>query len=205
MQGDEIGPRQQIVQFHLFHAHFRGAFFRQEGVIGDDFHLQPQRAVGNDRADVPRTNQAKGFVGDLGAHKTGFFPFASLSRGVGLGQLPRNGEHQGDGVFGSGDRVAKRRVHHDHTLFRGGGNVDVVHPDTGTGNNLQVFGGIQQFCGGFGGRADGKAVIGRDRGQQGVFVFAKVGHEINIDATVAENLNGSFREFVGDEYFGCHC
>jgi hypothetical protein len=37
-----------------------------------------------------------------------------------------------------------------------------------------------------------------------VFVFAKVGHEINVDATVAENLNSGFAEFVGYEYFGSH-
>jgi hypothetical protein len=40
--------------------------------------------------------------------------------------------------------------------------------------------------------------------EQFVFVFAKAGIKIHLYATIPEDLNGSFREFVRYEYFRGH-
>ena len=78
MQGDEIGAGQQLVQLDLFNAHFGGFFFAQVGVERDDLHFQAQGAVANDAADIARTDHAKGFGGQFGAHEFGLFPFACM-------------------------------------------------------------------------------------------------------------------------------
>ncbi len=43
VQGDEIGAREQIVEFDLFDADLLGALRAQERIEGDDPHLQAQR------------------------------------------------------------------------------------------------------------------------------------------------------------------
>ncbi len=42
VQGDEIGARQEIVEFELFDADLLGALGAQERIKGDDPHLQSQ-------------------------------------------------------------------------------------------------------------------------------------------------------------------
>jgi len=70
---------------------------------GDNLHLQPQCAVGDDRADVARADQPEGFGGQLDPHEAVLLPLARLGRGIGLGQLAREREHQRDRVLGGGD------------------------------------------------------------------------------------------------------
>ena len=102
------------------------------------FILQPERAAGDDRTDIARADQPERLAGHLDAHEAVLFPLARLRRGVGLGQLPREREHQRDGVFGGGDRIAERGVHHDHAAWRGGGDIDIVDPDPGAADDLEV-------------------------------------------------------------------
>ena len=204
MQGDEVGTGQQLIKLDLLHAHLLSLFLAQEGVIGHDLHLQPARAVADDAADVARTDHAKGLAGQLDPHELGLLPFARMGGGACLGDLPRHGEHHRDGMFGGGDHVAEGRVHHDHPLFRGGFLVDVVGADARAANHLEVRRIGEDLFRHLGGRADGEAVIVADDLGQLVFVLAQIGLEIHVDAAVAEDLNGSFGEFVGDEYFGGH-
>ena len=55
-------------------------------------------------------------------------------------------EHQGDGMLGGGDRIAERRVHHHHAARGGGGDVDIVDPDPGAADDLQIGRGVEQFA-----------------------------------------------------------
>ena len=151
VQRDEISAGKQGIQLNLFNAHFVGTLFREEGVIGDNLHFQATRAVADDATNVACANHAERFAGQLNAHKLGFFPFARMRGCAGFWDLAGNGEHHGDGVFGGGDHVAKRRVHNDHTLFRGGRFVHVVGADTSATHHLEVVGRGEDFLGHFGG------------------------------------------------------
>ena len=44
VQCDEVSSFQQFFQFNLFHAQFHGAFRRQERIICDNPHFQPDAA-----------------------------------------------------------------------------------------------------------------------------------------------------------------
>ena len=65
MKGDEVGARQQIVQFELLDADLGGALGAEERIEGDDPHLQSEAARGDDRADIPATDDAKRLAGQL--------------------------------------------------------------------------------------------------------------------------------------------
>ena len=94
VQGDEIGARQEIVEFELFDAELLGALGAQERIEGDDPHLQSERARGDDRADVPATNDSERLAGQFDAHEAVLFPLARLGRDVGARDLPGEREHR---------------------------------------------------------------------------------------------------------------
>ena len=74
MQRDEIGARQQFVQFDLLHTELLGPFLRQERIVGDTLIFRPMRAVGDDRADIAAADDAQGLAGQLDAHELAIFP-----------------------------------------------------------------------------------------------------------------------------------
>ena len=90
------------------------------------------------------------------------------------------------------------------TVTNAGNVVTIINTNTSAANNLEVGGRRDKFCGGFGGRANGQAVVIADDGGKCVFVFAKLWLKVDLDAAVAEYLNGGLGQTVGDENFRCH-
>ena len=200
VQRDEIGLGQQRIQLGLFDAHFDRAFGRQERIEGDDLHLEPQRPARHDRADIARADQAQNFAGHFDAHEIVLGPFARLSLRIRLWNLASQREHQRDGVFGGGDRVAERGVHHHHALRRSGRDIDVIDPDPGPANHFQVLGGGQNFLGHLGRGADCQTIVIADPGDQLLGRFAS--DHVYIAALVGKNARGVGVHLVGNEYAG---
>ena len=161
---------------------------------------RPMRAAGDDRADIARADQAERLAGNLDAHEVVLRPLAGLGLGIGLGDLAGEREDHRDGVFGSGDRVAERGVHHHHALRRGGGNIDIVDADAGAADDFQVRRGVEHLLGHLGRAADGEAIIIADAGDQLFGGFA--GDDINLAAALLEDLGGVGVHLVGNEYAG---
>src|SRR4029453_13390092 len=157
----------------------------------------------DDRADIAAADEAERLAGHLDAHETVLFPFAGLGRGVGLGQLAGEGEHQGDGVLGSGDRIAERRVHHHHAARRGCRDVDIVDSDPGAPDDLQVAGCVEQRLGYLGRGADREAIILADDRLQ--FVRRLAGDLVDLDSAVAEDRRRLGIHLVGNEDADSHC
>ena len=138
VQRDEIGAAQQIVELHLLHADLHGPLRRQERIEGDHLHLQPDGAVGDDRADVAAADDAERLGEQLDAQELGLLPLAGLGGAIGFRDLARQRHHQRDGVLGGGDGIAEGRVHDDDALGGRGLDVDVVDADAGAADHLEV-------------------------------------------------------------------
>ena len=136
---------QKFVELDFFDAKIERALGGQERIVGDHFHFRPMRAVGDDRTDIAAADDAERLAGDLDAEKLVLLPFAGAGRSVGLGDLPRQRQHQRDRVLGGGDRIAEWRVHHDDAARRRGRNIDIVDADAGAADHFQVLGLLQQF------------------------------------------------------------
>ena len=202
MQRDEICARQQIVQVNLFDAHFVRLFLAEERIIGQDLHFEAAGTVAHDAADIACADHTKRFVGQLNPHELGLFPFPGVGRGRGLGDLTGDCKHHCYGMFGRCDHVAKRGVHDDHTFFGGSFTVDIVDADPCAPDDFEIVSLCQNGRGDFGGRTDRKTVVIADDLGKLFFVFANIGHEIDIDPAVAEDLNCCFAQLVRNEYFG---
>ena len=111
-------------------------------------------------------------------------------------------QHQRDGVFGGGDGIAERRVHHDDAARGRRRNVDIVDADAGAPDDLQILGIFEDLGRHLGGRANGEAVVIADQRGEFLLVLAERGLEIDLDAAILEDLHGGGRQSVGDENFG---
>ena len=85
-------------------------------------------------------------------------------------------------MFGGGDRVAERCVHHHDALGRGGGNIDIIDADTRTADDFEVRRRVKDGLGHFGRTADCKAVIVANH--RGKFFLGLVGNDIYITAAL---------------------
>ena len=162
MQRDHIGAHQQIVKGQFLYPQLGGTLFRQIGVIGDDMDMQTARSIAYDLPDVAHADDPQGLVGKFSPQKARFFPFARMGRGVGRRNLPGDGKHQGDAVLGSGDGVAKGRVHDDHAPPRGLLRVDIIDADAGATNDFQICCGFKDSVAHPRGRAHRKPIVGGD-------------------------------------------
>lgn len=151
VQADEVCLGEEFVELDLDDPHFLRPLLRQERIIGDDVHLETDRAGADDRADIAGADDAEHLAGDLDTHELRLFPLAGLGRAVGSGKLAGNREHQGDRMLGGGDRVAEGRVHDDDAAARSGGNVDIVDADAGAADDLEIGRGGDQLFGHLGG------------------------------------------------------
>jgi hypothetical protein len=126
--------------------------------------------------------------------------FSHLPAWVGFGQIAGEREHQRDSMFGGGDRIAERGVHHNNTLGGGGGNIDIVDTDAGAADDLEVGRGSEHLLGNLGRGADGEAVIVADDGDQ--LILGLAGNLVDLDSAVAEDLSGERVHLVGNQYLG---
>ena len=203
VHGDEVGARQQLLQRHLLDAELRGALLAQERVVGDHAHLEADRALGDDRADVAAADQAQRLEAELDAHEAVLLPLAGLRAGVGRRDLAGDREHQGDRVLGRGDGVAERRVHHHDAVRRRRLDVDIVDADAGAADDLELLRFRQHLGRDLGGRADRQPLVVADDGAQ--LGRLQAGLEIDVAAALGKDLDGARRKLVGDENLWlCH-
>ena len=163
------------------------ALGREIRIVGQHLHLQAVRAIDYDRADIAAADHPKRLAGDLDAHEFVLFPLAGLGRRVRGGDLARERQHQADGVLGRGDGIAVGRVHHDDALGGRGREIDIVDPDAGAADDLEVLGAIEQLGGNLGGRADGKPVELADHFRE--LILVESGLDRRLDAAVGEYLH----------------
>ena len=199
VHGDEVGPRQQLVERQQFDAELRGAGGRHIRVVGDDVRAERGEPLGDELPDPAQPHHADGLAVDLGAGERRPLPGVFAQRGVGGCDLARRGQHQRERVLGGAVDVRRRRVHHQHAAGGGGVDVDVVQADTGPRDDLE-FGRGGQHLGVDGGRgADQQRVGLGHRGQQ-LFAVGAV-HPADL-YLVTERGDGRFGQFVGNKYDG---
>ena len=88
-------------------------------------------------ADFAQADDTEGFFVNFYADEAIAFPFTTFDRCVGFRDVAGHGEHHGDRVFGSRDRVTFGGVNDYNSFASGGGYVHVVYADTGAADDLE--------------------------------------------------------------------
>jgi hypothetical protein len=110
--------------------------------------------------------------------------------------VPGGGQQQRHGVLGGADDVGGRCVDHQHAALGGRGHVDVVQPDAGPRDDLQLRGGRQRLGVDPGGGPDQHRGGLGERGQQRAAVGAVDVPDLHVGA---EHLQDAGRELLGDQ------
>ena len=197
VQRDDVRAGEEVVQFDLLHPDFHRALVAEKRVIGEHAHLEADAARGDDRSDIAAADDPERLAGDLDAHEAVLLPLARLCRRVGGRNLPRQREHQRNGVFGGRDRIAERRIHDDHAARGRGGDVDVVDADARAPDDLQLRCALEQFGRDLRRRTNREPVIVAD--DAGELVLVEAGLYVHLDAALLEDRDGGWGEFVRDE------
>ena len=102
-------------------------------------------------------------------------------------------------MFRCGDRIAEGRVHHHHATRRGSRNIDIVDPDAGPANDLEIGCRRQNILSHLGGGTDSEAVIIADDGRE--FLWREARLHIDLDAALNEDVGSAGAELVTDQNF----
>ncbi len=107
-------------------------------------------------------------------------------------------------MFGRGDRVTERRVHHDDAFGGRRCEVDIVDPDAGATDHLETLGLVEDLGRDLGRGAHREAVELADVLCQLILVAAELGLKVDLDAAILEDLDSGGGQCVRDQNLGNH-
>ena len=145
---------------------------------------------------MPRPIEPERLAPHLVALELRAVPGATLERGVGVGDVAGEREHEADGVLGGGDRVAERRVDDDDAARGGRFEVDVVDADAGAADGAKLLAGGEYPGGHLGFAADDQRVVRGDDAQE--LVRRQAGADIDLGFP-GEDVDAVLGDRVRDE------
>jgi len=186
MQGDHVGPGQQLGQGHQRHAAVRGGRRRQERIMRGDFHADPARLARDRAADAAQADHAQPLAFEFEAGEAGLGPLPGLHPGVGARHVAREREQQRQRMFGGGAGVAVGGVHHRDAARGGRFHVDGVDAGAGATDHPEAVAAGQAFGGDRRGRTHQQCIDAvQRRGQRGG-ILERVGGDGDVPAGSAE-------------------
>ena len=166
---------------------------RDERVVRDDAHLEPERAARDLLADAPEAEDAERLARELEAAVARALPAALLERRVGLRDVPREREQEADRVLGGGDDRRLGRVRDDDPAARRRLDVDVVDADPRAADHLQPVGLLDQRRVELRRGADDDRVVVADR-------LGEVAVRVHVDVeALAKQLEPGLGDRLADE------
>ena len=168
VDGDGVGPAEQLVEADQLDAAQRGLLGRHVRVLPEDGHLHRPRPVRDGLADLAEAHDAQRLAPqlDAGQAATGRLPVAGPHGGIALGDPAGEPVEQRERVFGGRDRVAGRRVDDHDAGPRRRVEIDVVHADAGPADDDEpAAGGDERRIGLDLAADDERVVLADDRAQ----------------------------------------
>ena len=138
VQRQEVGRVEDLLDgLGVIGAELAEPLRRDERVVADDPHAEPERPPGDLAADPAEAEHPERLVGELDATPARALPAALLQRRVRLRDVAGERDQQPDRVLGRRDDGRVGRVGDDDSAPRGRVQVDVVDPDPGPADHLQ--------------------------------------------------------------------
>ena len=141
MEAHVIGPRQQCIKGDGFRISLLDDLWCHEWVVGEDVHFEPEAQPGEDAANGSETDHADAFTRKLCPDEIGRLPLAGTHRAIGLREVAAQRKEMRKRKFGGRCCIGIGRVQDDDATFRSGGDVDIINPDAGATDDLQLLAG----------------------------------------------------------------
>ena len=166
VHGDEISFLDDLFQSAHLDIQCLGTLLGNIGVIGNDIHIEGLRPLGHAAADAAQAHHAQGLASELYAHIFLAIPLALLHGLVGHGNIAGHGEHHGHSMLRSGNGVATRGIDDDYALGSSRRDINVIHANACTADDLQLLCLLNDLCRNLGSRAHHQGVKFRDNFQE---------------------------------------
>src|SRR5262249_44714522 len=114
---------------------------RHEWVIGEDVYFEPEAQSGEDAANGAEANYADAFARELCPDELGWLPLACAHRTIGLRKMAAQGKEMRESKFGGRRCIGVGRVQNHDPALSSGGHVDIVNPNAGAADDLQLLAG----------------------------------------------------------------
>ncbi len=197
MQGDDVGALEHLLDpAGALDAQLAKALGGDELVEGDHVHLEALRTLGDELADAAEADDAECLPVELSALELGAVPTAGGQRGVGLRNVAEEGENEGEGVLGGGDRVRFGRIGDDDPPPGRRRDVDVVDPGAGAADHLEPLGSVDQLGGHLGRGANQDRVVAGDRLAQ--LILGHLEAKVDVEA-LAQQVHARVGDLLLDQ------
>ena len=154
--------QERLERRHHLDAHLLRAIDAHVWIERDHPHREPGRACGDERADPPEAYEPDRLAGELDAFPPRPLPPAVDEVRMRLRHVARLRQQECQRLLGGADDVGLGRVDHHDASAGAGLDVDVVQPDPGARDDLEVRGGSQHRLRHPGRASDDQRVVGRD-------------------------------------------
>ena len=182
----------------LLHAERAVAVGADVRVVREHLHPEALRALGDELADPAEPQDAERLVHELDAGVLRAVPAPGDERRMGLRDVPGQREQQRHRVLGRGDDVRLRGVGDDDAALGRLGNVDVVDPDAGTADRLELLGVRERLGVELRRRADQDPGVAADPLEQ--LLAGPVEPGVDVEAGVAQQRDPRVADVLGDEH-----
>ena len=158
VDGDVVRLGQKLIERRGLHLHRLGPARRKIWIVGQHAHPEGLRTLRDLAANATEADDTKRLLEEFDPAETLAIPLTGLHRGCRLRNGPRAAEQVRERQLGRCDRVARRRIHHDHPAFRRGIDIHVVDPHAGPAHHAQQRGRGDHVGGDLRLRTDGDRV-----------------------------------------------
>ncbi len=151
-----------------------------DDITADHFHPENESATGHFHPDPPTADHAQCFPVQLCSGMELLFPSMGFHRQVSGTMVANGSQHQPERVLGNGYRGCRGSVGDLDSLFFSGFQIDVIQPDAGSNNQLQVRGGSDNILGHLGRSSDYRRVEFRNCFYEFCFVHPGLESDVKI-------------------------
>ena len=191
MDGDEVRDLQQLIHRHAFGGFLVEDVLGEVGIVGHHVHLEGVGQLGHALAHTAKAQNAQSLAPQLPAHKLVLVPvFANLNVVAGVDGVAGDIQHLGDGQLGHSVVVEAGGVEDLDALLCGGVHVDMVQAHGAHADDLQLFGGVQDFLVDGGVYAHDEDLIVADHAGQLLLSGENLGIHLHIFAQFLSDCGG---------------
>ena len=159
MERDEIRFLDKCREINKFNRPFLHGLFGNKGIENHELHVESQRTFRNLPTDPAKTHDAEGLTIQFCSLEFIPLPFTFFDMRISLRNISRYSHKHRKTKFRSRDGITLRGIHNDNAALSCSRKINVIHTNTGTTNDAELFPRLDNFFRNFCRTADKDRIV----------------------------------------------